>query len=229
MAGAGSRRGGSSRGAGGGVGESVVAKQLHSAEDNIRLGKKETAVIRTADGRWEVISGQKWQVAIPTNILSQLRGGLMTHNHPSTQLHRGEAGRQARLARAGSLTQPFSPADLTVARRWGMREMRVVGGTRKYRYRPKGSDGYSAVQAAFKLGNQRAQQVYDRTKRKWLQRVQSTSGARRSRVIDQMNRALDGVRAGAGYIAQTHAMRLLRRSGFDLKSKRGRALVTVKR
>lgn len=229
MAGAGGRRGGSSRGAGGGVGQSAVAKELHAAEEKIRQGSKETVVLRTADGRWEVIGGKKWSVSIPTGKLEQMRGGLLTHNHPSSQLHRGEVGRLARLARAGNLTSPFSPVDLSLARRWGMREMRVVGDTRKHRYRPQDGDSYRSVETAFKLGTQRAQKVYDRAKRTWARRLQDAPRSRQDRVIAQMNRALDGILAGQNYISQMHAMRLLKRAGFDLKSKRGRPLVTVRR
>lgn len=229
MAGAGGRRGGSSRGAGGGVGQSAVAKELHAAEEKIRQGAKESVVLRTADGQWEVIGGKKWSVGIPIGKLSQMRGGLLTHNHPSTQLHRGQAGQLARRARAGSLTTPFSPVDLSLARRWGMREMRVVGDNRKYRYRPKAGDSQGSVEVAFKLGTKHVQRVYDRAKRVWARRLQDAAPSRRDRVITQMNRALDGILAGQNYISQTHAMRLLRRSGFDLKSKRGRPLVTVKR
>jgi hypothetical protein len=235
VAGAGKQRGGSSRGTGGSVGESAEAKLLRSLEDEIRYGKKETGIVIMPDGRVVRVKGKQHSVSFPTDFLRTVRGGTLTHNHPAVADGRSQAAKRAQLARAGRLTSGFSGADLSIAERFGLREMRAVGETRNYSYRPGG--GRAGAASAYKLYNRlntaQAKAMYQQQKMKWARRLQAAERAGDTAKVDRIakgwGKAKQAINAGFTYIVVNQNMRSLRQAGFDITARRGRPLVTVKR
>lgn len=167
----------------------------------------------------------------------------VTHNHPEI----GNPGYNANV-RGSRLTAGLSPGDLKAAIRRYTAEVRAVGSTRAYSFKPayeripnaglvpkKGKTFERDIEDAFLRGRdarvRAGMAVVDKfnkriaeAERQWWNPAQRMKAAKLKKMRERSMKALD---ATAHYQDQANAMRFLRSQGYDITARRNRNLQTT--
>lgn len=223
---------------------SVVRQRVQREEARIKGSGVENAVMVNRRGR-VVYRGTENKVnSVKMGEKGKFYGDRLTitHNHPEA----GNPGHNPRV-RGSRLTAGLSPGDISGAIKRSVREVRAVGETRKYSFKPdyvnvknvgsvpKMAKTYQDdIQRSFAAGTDRRirvsmqvmQNFNDRiakASQQWWNPAQRVKAAKLKRMKQRAEAALA---ATAHYQDQANAMRELRSRGYNINARRNRALVT---
>jgi len=222
--------------------EAAVQRQLLTEEAKIRKLPEENIVVISPKGKvlYRGTEGDSNHVAMGKGEGLYDDFLTVTHNHPEA----GNQGYDAKV-KGSQLTAGFSPGDLKSAIKRYMAEMRVVGATRAYSFKPSYSKIENVglvvdraktfnqeIQTAYELGRSNRMRSEMEVSEKFAQRIKEAERQwwnpvkrrKAGRLKVMRDRSAQAMAATAHFREQASALRVLRDHGWDITSRRSRDL-----
>lgn len=226
------------------VTRSAIKRRVQREEARIKGSGVENAVVVNRRGRVVYRGTENSVNSVKMGEKGKMYGSKLTvtHNHPEA----GNPGYNPKV-RGSRLTAGLSPGDISGAIKRSMAEVRAVGNTRKYSFKPdfvniknvgsvpkKAKTFQDDIQRSFAAGTDRRIRSSMQVMQKFNDRIAKASQQwwnpaqrfKAAKLKKMKQRAESALAATAHYQDQANAMRELRSRGYNINARRNRDLVT---